>query len=157
GAVLIDQLVYVDRGRGHTHTGALHRDLDPLEATGVPEHVPHGRVAERVLEVGLCDPLGPQRVARQQYPGSDLTRLGADMHAHVARSCHELPLLVCGYLAAVAVFTLVTLPAVVCPSGRRSTPRKRVRVYALRGFESHRHRSIARPAASYGGSSRRWS
>ena len=30
--------------------------------------------------------------------------------------------------------------AVACPSGRRSTPRKRVRVCALRGFKSHRHR-----------------
>ena len=30
--------------------------------------------------------------------------------------------------------------AVACPSGLRSTPRKRVRVHALRGFKSHRHR-----------------
>ena len=30
--------------------------------------------------------------------------------------------------------------AVACPSGLRSTPRKRVRVQALRGFKSHRHR-----------------
>ncbi len=30
--------------------------------------------------------------------------------------------------------------AVACPSGRRSTPRKRVRGQLLRGFKSHRHR-----------------
>ncbi len=30
--------------------------------------------------------------------------------------------------------------AVACPSGLRSTPRKRVWVHALRGFKSHRHR-----------------
>ena len=30
--------------------------------------------------------------------------------------------------------------AVACPSGRRSTPRKRVRGQPLRGFKSHRHR-----------------
>ena len=38
----------------------------------------------------------------------------------------------------------VLFSAVACPSGLRSTPRKRVRVYALRGFKSRRHRS--RPA-----------
>ena len=43
--------------------------------------------------------------------------------------------------------------AVACPSGLRSTPRKRVRVYALRGFKSHRHRhspaeTPARPRGS---------
>jgi hypothetical protein len=31
---------------------------------------------------------------------------------------------------------------VVCPSGLRSTPRKRVRVQALRGFKSRRHRQL---------------
>ena len=35
-------------------------------------------------------------------------------------------------------------PAVACPSGRRSTPRKRVRGQALRGFKSHRHRQQCR-------------
>ena len=34
----------------------------------------------------------------------------------------------------------VTSSAVACPSGRRSTPRKRVRGQLLRGFKSHRHR-----------------
>lgn len=34
---------------------------------------------------------------------------------------------------------------VACPSGRRSTPRKRVRVQALRGFKSHRHRTLGAP------------
>ena len=34
----------------------------------------------------------------------------------------------------------VTSPAVACPSGLRSTPRKRVWVQAHRGFKSHRHR-----------------
>ena len=34
----------------------------------------------------------------------------------------------------------VRYPAVACPSGRRSTPRKRVRGQLLRGFKSHRHR-----------------
>ena len=34
----------------------------------------------------------------------------------------------------------VPSPAVACPSGRRSTPRKRVRGQPLRGFKSHRHR-----------------
>ena len=37
----------------------------------------------------------------------------------------------------------VRYPAVACPSGRRSTPRKRVRVQALRGFKSHRHRGVS--------------
>ncbi|SPD88380.1 exported protein of unknown function [Micropruina glycogenica] len=31
-------------------------------------------------------------------------------------------------------------PTVACPSGLRSTPRKRVWVFAHRGFKSHRHR-----------------
>ncbi len=59
-----------------------------------------------------------------------------------------------------------------CPSGRRSTPRKRVRRQLLRGFKSHRHRHgvltkvgtfelrnppwAAGPAASRGVSSLRW-
>jgi hypothetical protein len=34
--------------------------------------------------------------------------------------------------------------AVACPSGLRSTPRKRVRGQLLRGFKSHRHRSQLR-------------
>ena len=34
----------------------------------------------------------------------------------------------------------VPSPAVACPSGLRSTPRKRVWVQAHRGFKSHRHR-----------------
>ena len=38
----------------------------------------------------------------------------------------------------------VTCSAVACPSGRRSTPRKRVKVDALRGFKSHRHRQTIR-------------
>ena len=37
----------------------------------------------------------------------------------------------------------VTSPAVACPSGLRSTPRKRVWVQAHRGFKSHRHRQRA--------------
>ena len=36
----------------------------------------------------------------------------------------------------------VTYPAVACPSGLRSTPRKRVRGQLLRGFKSHRHRHL---------------
>ena len=41
----------------------------------------------------------------------------------------------------------VTYFAVVCPSGLRSTPRKRVRVQALQGFKSlhHRHRNAQQP------------
>ena len=35
----------------------------------------------------------------------------------------------------------VISPTVACPSGRRSTPRKRVKVHAFRGFKSHRHRA----------------
>ena len=35
--------------------------------------------------------------------------------------------------------------AVACPSGLRSTPRKRVRVQDLRGFKSHRHRQVMSP------------
>ena len=35
--------------------------------------------------------------------------------------------------------------AVACPSGLRSTPRKRVRGQLLRGFKSHRHRSCPWP------------
>ena len=36
-------------------------------------------------------------------------------------------------------------PAVACPSGLRSTPRKRVWVQAHRGFKSHRHRQPNAP------------
>ena len=39
----------------------------------------------------------------------------------------------------------VTFPTVACPSGLRSTPRKRVRAYPLRGFKSHRHRRMKTP------------
>ena len=39
-------------------------------------------------------------------------------------------------------FVLVGFSAVACPSGQRSTPRKRVWVKAHRGFKSHRHRQI---------------
>ena len=38
------------------------------------------------------------------------------------------------------------MSTVPCPSGQRSTPRKRVRVNALRGFKSHRHRTIRAPS-----------
>ena len=40
--------------------------------------------------------------------------------------------------------------AVACPSGLRSTPRKRVRVHALRGFKSHRHRHAQGPSRLLG-------
>ena len=39
----------------------------------------------------------------------------------------------------------VPSPAVACPSGLRSTPRKRVWVQAHRGFKSHRHRQAIAP------------
>jgi hypothetical protein len=35
----------------------------------------------------------------------------------------------------------VSFLSVACPSGRRSAPRKRVKVHAFRGFKSHRYRS----------------
>ena len=40
--------------------------------------------------------------------------------------------------------TPVISPAVACPSGLRSTPRKRVMVHRHRGFKSHRHRQSLR-------------
>ena len=47
-----------------------------------------------------------------------------------------------GGLARGSVRGPVTSSAVACPSGRRSTPRKRVRGQLLRGFKSHRHRQL---------------
>jgi uncharacterized membrane protein YeaQ/YmgE (transglycosylase-associated protein family) len=41
----------------------------------------------------------------------------------------------------------VTFPAVACPSGLRSTPRKRVWVQAHRGFKSHRHPPTQNPGS----------
>ena len=41
--------------------------------------------------------------------------------------------------------------AVACPSGLRSTPRKRVRGQLLRGFKSHRHRHVEGPPHAFRG------
>ena len=43
-------------------------------------------------------------------------------------------------LSSPATAARVVFSAVACPSGLRSTPRKRVRGQLLRGFKSHRHR-----------------
>ena len=48
-------------------------------------------------------------------------------------------------ISAGAAAARVTSPAVACPSGLRSTPRKRVWVQAHRGFKSHRHRQAIAP------------
>ena len=45
-----------------------------------------------------------------------------------------------GAISTAHVAARVPSPAVACPSGLRSTPRKRVWVQAHRGFKSHRHR-----------------
>ena len=139
-AVLVDQLVGVDRRRRHAHAGALHRDRDALVRAGEAEHVAHRRVAVGVLEEGLRDPLGPQRVARHAGPARRSRPASRRCAYSWRRSCQA------GRTADRRPATAtpggpVTYSAVVCPSGLRSTPRKRVRVQALRGFKSLRHRS----------------
>src|SRR6266498_3318216 len=61
---------------------ALHRNPAALVRAGEAEHVAYVRVALGVLEVRLGDPLGAQRVTRQQYPFGDLSLLGTDVRTH---------------------------------------------------------------------------
>src|SRR5262249_53117149 len=53
----------------------------------------------------------------------------------------------CGFL--LRLDGLVSSTAVACPSGLRSTPRKRVRGQLLRGFKSHRHRHAEGPPTRF--------
>ena len=65
-AILTDELVDVDRDRGHPHACPLHGDGMPLVRAGVAEDIADVRVLLRALEEVLGNVLGAERVARQE-------------------------------------------------------------------------------------------
>ena len=80
--VLGEELVDVDRHRRLAHPGALDRDRAALPGAGEAEHPADLGVAAGVVEEGLGDPPGAQRVAGQQDDRRDLARRGAEVGAH---------------------------------------------------------------------------
>ena len=133
----------VDAGRRHPHPRPLDTDPRALERPREAEHVPHRRVAAGVLQERLSDPLGPQRVSGHKDKFGDV--------AGSAPMCVLMPMILPnGDPPRGRGRAPVAFSAVACPSGLRSTPRKRVKVQAFPGFESPRHRP--RPAQTLGSS-----
>ena len=62
-AVRGEELVYVDRRRGHPHPGALHRYPVAAIGAGEPEGVAHAVVTDRAVEESVRDELRAQRIA----------------------------------------------------------------------------------------------
>ena len=72
-AVILDELVDVDREARHAHARAHHRHALALVGPRIAEHVAHIVEALGLLEEGLGDELGPQGVPGQE----DALRLSA--------------------------------------------------------------------------------
>ena len=76
--VVTDQLVDIDRQRWQSHAVPWTEIGRPLVRARETQHVSNRRVAGDVFEIGLRDPFGAERIARQQEPGGDLPWLRCD-------------------------------------------------------------------------------
>ena len=81
-AAELDQLLEDDRRARAAHAGSLHRDRLALVRAGVAEQAALGVPLHDVVEVGLGDVLGAQRVAGEQHRLGVLARLGANVDRH---------------------------------------------------------------------------
>ena len=84
-AVLVDELVDVDRDGRDAHASALHGDRDAFVRARVAEDIADMRVLLGAVEEVLSDVLGAQRVAWQQDAFGDLAFFSSDM-----RGAHEM-------------------------------------------------------------------
>ena len=83
-AAELDQLLEDDRRARAAHPGALHGDGLALVGAGVAEQAALGVPLDDVVEVGLGDVLGAQRVAGKQHRLGVVARLGANVDRHGA-------------------------------------------------------------------------
>ena len=88
-AAELDQLLEDDRRAGAAHAGALHRDRLALVGAGVAEQAALGVPLLDVVEVGLGDVLGAQRVAGEENRLGVLARLGANVDRHGAPTLYD--------------------------------------------------------------------
>ena len=78
----LDELLEDDRRAGAAHARALHGDRLALVRARVAEQAALGVSLHDVVEVGLGDVLGAQRVAREQARLGVLARLGSNVDRH---------------------------------------------------------------------------
>ena len=70
----MEQLVRIDTDGRHTHAAAHDRNLLAVIGSGVTQHVTNGVEADRILEVGFCDILRAERIARHQNGFRDIAK-----------------------------------------------------------------------------------
>ena len=76
------ELLEDDRRAGAPHSGSLHRDRLALERARVAEQAALGVPLDDVVEIGLGDVLGAQRVAGEETRLGVLARFGANVNRH---------------------------------------------------------------------------
>src|SRR6185312_11100559 len=87
----LDQLLDHDRRARAAHAGRLHRDGLALEAARIAEHAALAVHLAGVVQELARDPLGPQRVARQEHGGRVVALVRAEVDRHGGRAYRDRP------------------------------------------------------------------
>ncbi len=84
-AAELDQLLEHDRGAGAAHARALDRDGPAVVGAGVAEQAALLVALDDIVEVGLGDVLGSERVSGEEDGFGVIARFGANVNRHGAR------------------------------------------------------------------------